>query len=118
MLDEIFSRLQLNDRFVVALHEPPMDFDYAMPIFQNMKSVFMRNKHDGKHCLAAFTNLSNFARFNEASGRIYSFMYVPARKLFVDCMNGGGIGDEIILNLRDENQFRLTQDLIEDLLNR
>lgn len=115
VLNEISSWAQKDENFIIALNEEPMQFDTFIPIFQNMKSVFLRNKHDGKYCLPAFTNLFEFAKFNEETGRKSCFMFVPVQKLLIDCMKGGGMGDEIILNPAG-NQFRLTRDIIKDLL--
>ena len=116
ILDEIFARVQTNDSFIVALNEEPMEIDAAIPIFKNMKAVFLRNKHDGKFFLATFTDLFEFARFNEAAGKIYTFMYVSAAKLLHDCSADDDTAEGIILNPVSENQFILTRDDVKNLL--
>lgn len=116
IFDEIFARVQTNDSFIVALNEEPMEIDAAIPIFKNMKAVFLRNKHDGKFFLATFTDLFEFAIFNEAAGKIYTFMYISAAKLLHDCSADDDTAKGIILNPVSENQFVLTRDDVKNLL--
>lgn len=113
VLDEIFARVQADDSFIVALNEEPMQFDAFIPIFQNMKAVFLRNKHDGKNFLATFTNLFEFAKFNETTGQKSCFMFIPAQKLLIDCLQCGDTAEGIVLNPAG-NQFKLTRDMIKD----
>lgn len=120
VLNEIFSRVQKNESFIIALQNFGNGnfLDDVIPIFKNIKSVFLRNKHDGKYFLAAFTNLFEFAKFNESSERKFDFMYVPAKKLLHDCLNSDDDSEGIILNPAAENQFRLTQNMIKEFWNR
>ena len=107
VLEEIFSRVQTNDHFIILLQNfgDGNFLDDVIPIFKNIKSVFLRNKHDGKYFLAAFTNLFGFAKFNESSGRKFDFIYVLAEKMLRDCLRSGYDSEGIILNPANEKSI-------------
>ena len=117
VLEEIISRAKNGGSFIIAQQNFGGDsiFDEFIPVFKNMKSLFLRNKKDGKYFLAAFTNLFEFARFNESSGRKFAFTYVPAEKLLHDCLRNDNSDEGIILNAAAENNFILTQDMVRSL---
>ena len=120
VLDEILSRVQMKGSFIIPFRNfgDGNFLDDVIPIFKNLKSVFLNSKRDGKIFLAAFTNLFEFAKFNESSEKNFEFRYVSVEKLLRDCLKNGDNSEGIVLNPAGENQFRLTRDMIKDLWNR